>query len=232
MRWTTAVLAALSSLLLPAAAMAAGAAPSAASGPPIVIGGTVSQTGAFAEDAEYQVKGMQLAVADANAQGGWLGRKLEFKVYDDKSNAGTAVLLYTRLITEDHVNLLVGPYSSGITQAVAPLINKYRMATIERQISSVVAAARDRAEIRHRAGGAADIYAVGAAQNLRLRSAGRTVGDPATLTEGNAVVCLARYCAKIRHYSRTMVYRHPNSSRDRRARCAVGDCSALQLNPR
>lgn len=131
MRRTTAVLAALSSLLLPAAAMAAGAAPSAASGPPIVIGGTVSQTGAFAEDAEYQVKGMQLAVADANAQGGWLGRKLEFKVYDDKSNAGTAVLLYTRLITEDHVNLLVGPYSSGITQAVAPLINKYRMATIE-----------------------------------------------------------------------------------------------------
>lgn len=118
--------------LLSAASLFAGTGVAAAAAPrPIVIGGTVSQTGAFAEDADYQVKGMQLAIADANAHGGWLGRKLDFKVYDDKSNAGTAVLLYTRLITEDRVDLLVGPYSSGITQAVAPLINKYKMATIE-----------------------------------------------------------------------------------------------------
>jgi branched-chain amino acid transport system substrate-binding protein len=118
-------------VILPAVALVVGSGLSAAAAPPIVIGGTVSETGAFAEDAEYQVKGMQLAVADANEHGGWLGRKIEFKVYDDKSNAGTAVLLYTRLITDDHVDLLVGPYSSGITQAVAPLINKYGMATIE-----------------------------------------------------------------------------------------------------
>ncbi len=112
-------------------ALLAGTTFAPAAAPPIVIGGTVSQTGAFAEDADFQVKGMQLAIAEANAHGGWLGRKLEFKVYDDKSNAGTAVRLYTRLITEDHVDLLVGPYSSGITQAVAPLINKYKMATVE-----------------------------------------------------------------------------------------------------
>ena len=118
-------------LALPAAALIATAAHPAAAAPPIVIGGTVSETGALAEDAEFQVKGLQLAIADANAHGGWLGRQLEFKVYDDKSNPGTAVLLYTRLITEDHADLLVGPYSSGITQAVAPLINKYQMATIE-----------------------------------------------------------------------------------------------------
>jgi branched-chain amino acid transport system substrate-binding protein len=119
-------------LLLPAVGLVIGSSLAAiAAPPPIVIGGTVSQTGALAEDAEYQVKGMQLAVADANAHGGWLGRRLEFKVYDDQSNAGTAVRLYTRLITDDRVNLLVGPYSSGVTQAVAPLINKYRMATIE-----------------------------------------------------------------------------------------------------
>ena len=118
-------------LLLSSAVLLAGTAPQAAAAPPIVIGGTVSETGAFAEDAGYQVDGIKLAIADANAHGGWLGRKLDFKVYDDKSDAGTAVRLYTRLITDDHVNLLVGPYSSGITQAIAPLINKYQMATIE-----------------------------------------------------------------------------------------------------
>jgi branched-chain amino acid transport system substrate-binding protein len=122
---------ALSALTLPLAALPGGARPAIAAGPPIVIGGTVSETGALAEDAEYQVKGIEAAIADANEHGGWLGRKIEFKVYDDKSSPGTAVLLYTRLITQDRVDLLVGPYSSGITQAIAPLVNKYGMATIE-----------------------------------------------------------------------------------------------------
>lgn len=105
--------------------------PAMAAKPPIVIGATISETGAFAEDAGYQIKGMELAVHDANAHGGWLGRKLVLKVYDDKSSPGEAVRLYTRLITDEHVNLLIGPYSSGVTQAIAPLINKYQMATIE-----------------------------------------------------------------------------------------------------
>ena len=39
--------------------------------------------------------------------------------------------LYTRLVTQDKVEFLIGPYSSGITQAVVPLIDKYQMATIE-----------------------------------------------------------------------------------------------------
>ncbi len=107
------------------------AAPARAAGPPIVIGATISETGPLTVDAGYQIKGMQLAIADANKAGGWLGRKLELKLYDDKSDPGTAVRLYTRLITNDRVDLLVGPYSSGITQAVAPLINKYHFVTIE-----------------------------------------------------------------------------------------------------
>ncbi|MGH7225611.1 MAG: ABC transporter substrate-binding protein, partial [Gemmataceae bacterium] len=96
---------------------------------PIVVGASISETGPLAVDAAYHLKGIQLGVADANAHGGWLGRKLELKYYDDQSNPGTAVRLYTRLITEDKVDLLIGPYSSGISQAVAPLVNKYRFAT-------------------------------------------------------------------------------------------------------
>src|SRR5690349_13000438 len=78
-------------------------------GPPIVVGTTISETGPLAEDAGYQVKGLQLGIADVNAKGGWLGRKVELKIYDDKSDAGTGVRLYTRLITQDRVNLLIGP---------------------------------------------------------------------------------------------------------------------------
>lgn len=118
-------------LLLPALGLLAGSVFPAAAASPIVIGGTISQTGALAEDADFQAKGIQLAIDEANAHGGWLGRKLDLKMYDDQSNAGTAVRLYTRLITQDRVDLVIGPYSSGITQAIAPLMNKYQRATIE-----------------------------------------------------------------------------------------------------
>ena len=106
-------------------------APAAHAAPPIVIGGTISDTGPLSVDAGYQIRGVKLAVAEANAHGGWLGRKLELKLYDDKSSAGTADRLYERLITDDKVDLLIGPYSSLVTTAIAPLINKYKMATIE-----------------------------------------------------------------------------------------------------
>ena len=96
---------------------------------PIVVGASISETGPLAVDAAYHLKGIQVGVADANAHGGWLGRKLVLKYYDDQSNPGTGVRLYTRLITEDKVDLLIGPYSSGISQAVAPLINKYERVT-------------------------------------------------------------------------------------------------------
>jgi branched-chain amino acid transport system substrate-binding protein len=102
---------------------------------PIVIGATSSDTGPLSADATENLMGMKLGVQLANEAGGWLGRKLELKVYDDESQAGTAVRLYTRLITEDKADLLVGPYSSGISKAVTPLFNKYKYATIEPEAS-------------------------------------------------------------------------------------------------
>jgi len=100
-------------------------------GPPILLGGSTSATGNFSADAEYSLKGIQLGVEEINKQGGVLGRKYEFKYYDDKSDAGTAVRLYERLITEDKVNFLMGPYSSGITQAVSSIPNKYSVLSID-----------------------------------------------------------------------------------------------------
>ena len=115
------------------AALAWGAVPGAARAapPPIVIGTTISETGPLATDAGYQIKGIKLGIAEVNAHGGWLGRKVVLKYYDDKSSPGAAVRLYQRLITLDKVNLLLGPYSSLVTVAIAPLINKYHMATLE-----------------------------------------------------------------------------------------------------
>jgi branched-chain amino acid transport system substrate-binding protein len=59
-------------------------------------------------------------------KGDLLGRKLEFVVYDDRSDPPTAIKLYEKLITEDKVELVMGPYSSPITKAAVTVSEKYK----------------------------------------------------------------------------------------------------------
>lgn len=88
---------------------------------PLVIGVTISQTGSAAGTAAYVLQGYQRWVGDANHHGGLLGRPVELKVYDDKSDPATAAALYRTLITEDKVDLIAGPYASAVSQAVIPV---------------------------------------------------------------------------------------------------------------
>jgi branched-chain amino acid transport system substrate-binding protein len=64
----------------------------------------------------------QGGVLDDNSNEGLLGREAELVLYDDESDAKRSVNLYKRLIEKDEVDLLMGPYSSGISSAVAPII--------------------------------------------------------------------------------------------------------------
>ena len=95
--------------------------------PPIRIGASLAQTGAFASLAQNTLRGYQLCVKHLNDKGGVLGRKLELVVYDDGSDPATAVRLYKKLITQDKVDLVLGPFSSPITDAVADVTEKHKM---------------------------------------------------------------------------------------------------------
>jgi branched-chain amino acid transport system substrate-binding protein len=97
----------------------------------IKVGLSISQTGAFAASGQYQLNGYKLFVSQLNKRGGWLGRPVQLVVYDDQSNPGTAVLLYEKLVTQDHVDLLIGPYSSGVTQAALAIPEKYHMVMLD-----------------------------------------------------------------------------------------------------
>ncbi len=93
----------------------------------VLIGGAISQTGRYAEPAGRQVNSIKLWVDEVNARGGLLGRKIKLELLDDKSDTQTAIKLYEKLITEDKVDLLLAPYSSGITEAVANVNERYKM---------------------------------------------------------------------------------------------------------
>lgn len=93
---------------------------------PIRIGASLSLTGTYAKLGKNQHEGYQLCQKDLNAKGGLLGRKVEFVVYDDQSMPPTGVRLYEKLITEDKVDGVMGPYSSPVTEAVVNVTEKYK----------------------------------------------------------------------------------------------------------
>ncbi len=93
----------------------------------VLVGGAISQTGRYAEPAGRQVNSIKLWVDEVNARGGLLGHKIVLRLLDDKSDTQTAIKLYEKLITEDKVDLLLAPYSSGITEAVANVNERYKM---------------------------------------------------------------------------------------------------------
>ncbi len=94
---------------------------------PIRIGASLSLTGTYAALGQNQNRGYQLCAKHVNEKGGVLGRKIEFVLYDDRSDPQTGVRLYEKLITQDKVDVIMGPYSSAITEAVANVVEKYKM---------------------------------------------------------------------------------------------------------
>lgn len=94
--------------------------------PPITIGVTLGLSGKYANMAAMQKKGFELWAQQLNAEGGLLGRPVEVRIEDDLSTPAEAERRYRRMIEEERVDLLFGPYSSGITKAVLPLIEEHR----------------------------------------------------------------------------------------------------------
>jgi branched-chain amino acid transport system substrate-binding protein len=98
---------------------------------PIRVGASMSLTGkAYSVQGAYGREGYLLCQKHTNAQGGVLGRPIEFVIRDDESDEKAAIRLYETLITTDKVDAVLGPYGSAITDAVADVTEKHRMLMI------------------------------------------------------------------------------------------------------
>lgn len=98
------------------------------------IGASVSLSGPFAREGQLLRDGYDLWRDAANAKGGVkVGDKtykVEIVYYDDESKAPTSARLTEKLISEDKVSFLFGPYSSGIATATAAISERYRVLTL------------------------------------------------------------------------------------------------------
>ena len=104
-------------------------------GDKIVLGAAVSLTGKYATNGEHTQRGYDLGVKIINEAGGVkVGGKtyqLEIQYYDDESNAAKAAALAQRLIEQDGVEYMLGPYGSGLTIAIAPVTEKFGVPMVE-----------------------------------------------------------------------------------------------------
>jgi branched-chain amino acid transport system substrate-binding protein len=127
--WWIAVVVAIVVLVVVLLLTACAAAPPA-DGEPIRIGATMSETGAYATQGIPARDGYLLCQQHLNEAGGLLGRDIEFVILDDQSDSELAPRLYERLISEEGVNAVMGPYGSTLTEAVAPVTERHRMVHI------------------------------------------------------------------------------------------------------
>jgi branched-chain amino acid transport system substrate-binding protein len=103
--------------------------PAAASGEPIVVGSTLSLSGAFAATGAIHKIAGEAFVDRLNKEGGLLGRPVTWTVRDDESDQAKVSTLYEQLITQDKVDLIIGPYATpNILSAMAVAArHKYTM---------------------------------------------------------------------------------------------------------
>src|SRR3990172_11684528 len=98
----------------------------------IKFGVSISLSGRYSVQGRESFEGLNLWVENANQSDGILikkkGKKLPVKLIycDDGSSSETCKILIDKLIIKDKVDVLIGPYSSGLTLSAAPIAEKYK----------------------------------------------------------------------------------------------------------
>ena len=106
----------------------------------IVLGAALSATGIYASNGNNTKNGYDFAVKKINDAGGiTIGGKcykLTIKYYDDESTPARAAQLVERLIAQDKIKFILGPYSSPLAKAVLPVTEKYKIPMVQAEAAS------------------------------------------------------------------------------------------------
>jgi branched-chain amino acid transport system substrate-binding protein len=98
---------------------------------PITIGMSLPLTGPVADVSKSGYQGYQLWASQLNASGGLLGRQVKLNVLDDGFDPNQTATDYTRLISQDHVDLLLGTFSSLLNAPASAIAARQRMLYVE-----------------------------------------------------------------------------------------------------
>ena len=97
---------------------------------PIKVGFSMALTGAVAPNGKQNLLALEIWRDDVNAKGGIMGRPVELVYYDDQSNPNNVPGIYTKLLSVDKVDLLLGPYATNMIAPAMPVIMQAGKMTI------------------------------------------------------------------------------------------------------
>jgi branched-chain amino acid transport system substrate-binding protein len=131
-KWTLAAVASVT--------LATGASEANAACEELALGAAISLTGKYSSNGIHAQKGYDFAAKKINDAGGVkVGDKcynLKVVYYDDESTPARGAQLAERLINQDKVRFMLGPYSSGMTKAIVPVTEKYQIPMVQGQGAS------------------------------------------------------------------------------------------------
>jgi branched-chain amino acid transport system substrate-binding protein len=106
----------------------------------LVLGAALSATGIYAANGNNTKNGYEFAAKKINDAGGVkIGNKcyhIKITYYDDESTPARAAQLVERLISQDNVKFILGPYSSPLTKAILPVTEKYKTPVVQSEAAS------------------------------------------------------------------------------------------------
>ena len=101
----------------------------------ITLGASVQLTGPVANTGRYYRDAYEFAIEKINAAGGvkigGKSHKLALKLYDNQSDVNLSVRQYTQLVSQDKVNLLLGPFASNFALADSAVSEKYKVPMVQ-----------------------------------------------------------------------------------------------------
>jgi len=116
---------------------------------PILLGTTISETGPFSTLTDHWKEMTEDFFDELNKEGGIFvkscNKKLPVKIviYDDQSNPSTAVSLYEKMASVDHVDFFVGPDWTSLGLPVPTISEKHKIPLVAANVATPAAYHRD-----------------------------------------------------------------------------------------
>lgn len=103
---------------------------------PITIGITTDSSGQYANSGASEMLGIRQAISEFNDKGGLLGRKIKWIHQDTETDLATGMRVAEKMIRRYECNFLVGGVSSGVSNAIAGVAQKYGTIFLDTNSSS------------------------------------------------------------------------------------------------
>ncbi|MES2581820.1 MAG: ABC transporter substrate-binding protein [Pseudomonadota bacterium] len=115
----------------------------AASKKPLLLGLCTDDTGSYAASGQDEQRGIRMAIAEVNARGGVLGRRIDTVHADTGGDAVQAAAVAHTMLAKNEVGFLIGGVHSGAASAISHVAQKHGCIYFNTNSSSPSEAGKD-----------------------------------------------------------------------------------------